>query len=85
MPLLDRSRFIYSLAGMLSAMVVSGVLSRRNVRGVRCGIEAVGEVVATRPAWLKLKLENELSADGTTIAGVTSSIQGGVQVEFRKR
>jgi hypothetical protein len=27
----------------------------------------------------------ELSADGTTIAGVTSSIQGGAQVEFRKR
>jgi hypothetical protein len=27
----------------------------------------------------------ELSADGTTITGVTSSIQGGVQVEFRKR
>ena len=27
----------------------------------------------------------ELSADGTTITGVTSSIQGGVPVEFRKR
>jgi hypothetical protein len=27
----------------------------------------------------------ELSADGTTIAGVISSIQGGVRVEFRKR
>ena len=27
----------------------------------------------------------ELSADGTTITGVASSIQGGVRVEFRKR
>jgi hypothetical protein len=27
----------------------------------------------------------ELSADGRTIAGVTSSIQGGIQLEFRKR
>ncbi|MFY9551895.1 MAG: DUF58 domain-containing protein [Thermoanaerobaculia bacterium] len=50
------------LAAMLSAMIVSGVLSRRNVRGVRCQVEAVGEIVATRPAWLKLKLENQLSA-----------------------
>jgi uncharacterized protein (DUF58 family) len=48
------------LAGMLAAMIVSGVLSRRNVRGVECEIETVGEVVATRPAWLKLKLENRL-------------------------
>ena len=45
---------------MLAAMVVSGVLSRRNVRGVRCEIETVGEVVATRPAWLKLRLQNRL-------------------------
>src|SRR3954454_12913284 len=50
------------LAGMLAAMVVSGVLSRRNVRGVRCQVETVGEVVATRPAWLKLKLENRMKA-----------------------
>ena len=49
-----------ALAAMLAAMVVSGVLSRRNVRGVRCELETVGEVVATRPAWLKLKLENRL-------------------------
>jgi uncharacterized protein (DUF58 family) len=48
------------LAAMLAAMVVSGVLSRRNVRGVVCEIETVGEVVATRPAWIKLKLENRL-------------------------
>jgi len=53
------------LAGMLAAMVVSGFLSRRNVRGVRCEIETVGEVVATRPAWLKVKLE-KLPADAST-------------------
>jgi uncharacterized protein (DUF58 family) len=46
------------LAGMLSAMVVSGVVSRRNVRAVRCQIETVGEVVATRPSWLKVRFEN---------------------------
>jgi uncharacterized protein (DUF58 family) len=46
------------LAGMLAAMVVSGILSRRNVRAVRCEIETVGEVVATRPSWLKVRLEN---------------------------
>ena len=50
------------LAAMLAAMVVSGMLSRRNVRGVACEIEPIGEVVATRPAWLKLKLENRLRA-----------------------
>jgi uncharacterized protein (DUF58 family) len=50
------------LAGMLSAMIVSGVLSRRNVRAVRCEIETAGEVVATRPAWLKVRLENRLRA-----------------------
>ena len=48
------------LAAMLSAMVVSGFLSRRNVRGVRCEIETAGEVIATRPAWLKVRLENRL-------------------------
>ncbi|MEP6994923.1 MAG: DUF58 domain-containing protein [Acidobacteriota bacterium] len=50
------------LAAMLAAMVVSGILSRRNVRGVLCEIETVGEVIATRPAWLKLRLENRLRA-----------------------
>ena len=50
------------LAAMLAAMVVSGVLSRRNVRGVVCEIDTVGEVVATRPAWLKLRLENRMKA-----------------------
>ncbi len=50
------------LAAMLAAMVVSGMLSRRNVRAVDCQIEPLGEVVATRPAWLKLKLTNRLRA-----------------------
>jgi uncharacterized protein (DUF58 family) len=48
------------LAGMLSAMTVSGVLSRRNVRGVSCEIEPIGEVVATRSALLRVRLENRL-------------------------
>jgi uncharacterized protein (DUF58 family) len=48
------------LAAMLAAMIVSGTLSRRNVRGVDCEIETAGEVIATRPAWLKIRLENRL-------------------------
>jgi uncharacterized protein (DUF58 family) len=50
------------LAGMLAGMIVSGVISRRNVRGVSCEIEPVGEVVAGRPALLKVRLENRMSA-----------------------
>lgn len=50
------------LAGMLAAMVVSGVLSRRNVRGVTCRIEPIGEVVAARPALLKLTFQNRMRA-----------------------
>ena len=50
------------LAGMLAAMIVSGVISRRNVRGVACEIEPVGEVVAGRPALLKVRFENRLAA-----------------------
>src|ERR1700687_3325602 len=48
------------LAGMLAAMAVSGFLSRRNVRGVSCSIEPIGEVVANRPALLRVTLENTL-------------------------
>jgi uncharacterized protein (DUF58 family) len=48
------------LAAMLAAMSVSGVVSRRNVRGVSCEIEPIGEVVATRPALLRVRLENHL-------------------------
>ena len=51
-----------TLAGMLAAMVVSGVISRRNVRGVLCDIEPVGEIVAGRPALLKVRFENRLAA-----------------------
>ena len=50
------------LAGMLAAMIVSGVISRRNVRGVSCEIEPVGEVVAGRPSLLKVRFENRLAA-----------------------
>ena len=50
------------LAGMLAGMIVSGVISRRNLRGVRCELEAVGEVVAGRPALLKVRLENRMAA-----------------------
>jgi uncharacterized protein (DUF58 family) len=50
------------LAGMLAAMTISGVLSRRNVRGVACDIEPIGEVVATRPALLRVRLENRMRA-----------------------
>jgi uncharacterized protein (DUF58 family) len=50
------------LAGLLAGMAVSGMLSRRNVRGVRCEIEPLGEIVATRPSLLKIRLVNELRA-----------------------
>lgn len=50
------------LAGLLAGMAVSGLLSRRNVRGVRCEIEALGEIVATRPSLLTVRLVNELRA-----------------------
>lgn len=50
------------LAAMLAAMVVSGILSRRNVRGVACRIEPAHEVVATRPALLRVQLENRMRA-----------------------
>jgi uncharacterized protein (DUF58 family) len=49
------------LAAMLAAMAVSGLISRRNVRGVSCEIEPIGEVVATRPALLRVRFENHLS------------------------
>lgn len=50
------------LAAMLAGMIVSGVLSRRNVRGVACEIEPVGEIIATRPAMLRVRFENRLRA-----------------------
>lgn len=48
------------LAAMLASMVVSGIVSRDNVRGVSCEVEAVGEVFARQPALLKVRLENRL-------------------------
>ncbi|MFN2385886.1 MAG: DUF58 domain-containing protein [Thermoanaerobaculia bacterium] len=48
------------LAAMLAAMAVSGVLSRRNIRNVACRIEPVHEIVATRPALLRVRLENRM-------------------------
>src|SRR6266542_1612605 len=51
------------LAAMLAAMVVSGIISRRNVRGVFCEIEAIDEVTATRPALLRLRLENRMKSE----------------------
>jgi uncharacterized protein (DUF58 family) len=51
------------LAAMLAAMVVSGIVSRRNVRGVSCEIEAIDEVTAGRPALLRLRLTNHLKAE----------------------
>lgn len=50
------------LAAMLASMVVSGVVSRRNVRGVTCDVEPVSEVFAGRPALLKVRVENRLRA-----------------------
>jgi uncharacterized protein (DUF58 family) len=38
------------LAGLLAGMVVSGVVSRRNVRAVECTVRAQGEIVAGRPS-----------------------------------
>src|SRR5262245_6200626 len=51
------------LAAMLAAMVVSGVVSRRNVRGVSCEIEPIAEITATRPAPLRVRLTNGLRAE----------------------
>jgi uncharacterized protein (DUF58 family) len=48
------------LAGLLAGMAMSGMLSRRNVRGVRCEIAPLTEIVATRPALLQVRLANEL-------------------------
>jgi uncharacterized protein (DUF58 family) len=50
---------LYSvLAGLLAALVVSGVVSRRNIRSVVCSVETLGEVFANRPAALSVQLRN---------------------------
>ena len=70
------------LAGMLAAMVVSGFLSRRNVRAVRCEIDTVGEVVATRPSWLKVRLENRYrTATAQALFFLHESLPGPLWVE----
>ncbi|MGH9442027.1 MAG: DUF58 domain-containing protein [Thermoanaerobaculia bacterium] len=38
------------LAGLLSGLVVSGIVSRRNVRAVECTVRAQGEIVAGQPS-----------------------------------
>ena len=69
------------LAAMLAAMVMSGMLSRRNVRGVNCQIETVGEVVATRPAWLKLRLENQLSSTAQALFFLHEALPGPLWID----
>lgn len=46
------------LAGLLAGLVVSGVVSRRNVRAVEATVEAEGEIFAGRPASLRLTFRN---------------------------
>jgi uncharacterized protein (DUF58 family) len=46
------------LAGLLAAMIVSGVVSRRNLRILRCSVEQNGEAFAGRPAAMTVTLEN---------------------------
>jgi len=46
------------LAGLLAGMIVSGVVSRRNLRIVSCRVEQSGEIFAGRPAWIGITVEN---------------------------
>ena len=46
------------LAGLLAGMIVSGVVSRRNLRAVRCTVEQNGEAFAGRPAWIAVTVRN---------------------------
>src|SRR5512142_2223210 len=46
------------LAGLLAGMIVSGVVSRRNLRAVRCAVEQNGEIFAGRPAAITVTLKN---------------------------
>jgi len=55
------------LAGLLAAMVVSGVVSRRNLRVLACTVEPSGELFAGRPGWIAVRIENtsrRLTAQG---------------------
>ena len=49
------------LAGLLAGMVVSGLLSRRNVRAVEFTVRARGEVFAGQPAALSIAARNRSS------------------------
>lgn len=55
------------LAGLLAAMIVSGVVSRRNLRILACTVEPSGEIFAGKPGWIAVTLENtsrRLTAQG---------------------
>ncbi len=69
------------LAGMLAAMIVSGVLSRRNVRGVACTIEPIGEVVAARPALLRLTFENRLKTSAQALFFLHEGLPGPMWID----
>src|SRR5437870_11471464 len=47
------------LGGVLGAIVLSGILSERNIRGVRARVEPVSSVYAGEPCRLKVTLERE--------------------------
>ena len=55
------------LAGLLAAMVVSGVVSRRNLRILACTVEPSGEIFAGKAGWIAVGIENtsrRLTAQG---------------------
>jgi uncharacterized protein (DUF58 family) len=50
---------LYSvLSGLLALLVVSGVVSRRNIRAIECRIEPAGELFAGKPGHLELSFRN---------------------------
>jgi uncharacterized protein (DUF58 family) len=55
------------LAGLLAAMIVSGVVSRRNLQVLTCTVEPSGEIFAGKPGWIAVTVENRsrrLTAQG---------------------
>lgn len=46
------------LAGLLAGMIVSGVVSRRNLSAVRCTVEPCGEIFAGRPGSIGVVVQN---------------------------
>jgi uncharacterized protein (DUF58 family) len=55
------------LAGLLAAMIVSGVVSRRNLRVLTCTVEPAGEIFAGKPGGIAVTIENRstsLTAQG---------------------